>query len=211
MTTKKTPAFTTKRMALNAVMVALYIALSTLAIPLGGLKLTVEHLPVIITAVLFGPLDALLVGGLGELINQMLTFGFTPTTILWMTPAMFRGLSMGLCAKFLAKYAGLNAVIEKKLPIAFLVICVISGLICSLLNTFTLYVDSKMFGYYSYHMVFGVLLVRLGLATVMSGVFGSITLPVVSPERRPVVLYFSAICRHSSSMGRFRATSIAGK
>jgi ECF transporter S component (folate family) len=188
MTTKKTPAFTTKRMALNAVMVALYIALSTLAIPLGGLKLTVEHLPVIITAVLFGPLDALLVGGLGELINQMLTFGFTPTTILWMTPAMFRGLSMGLCAKFLAKYAGLNAVIEKKLPIAFLVICVISGLICSLLNTFTLYVDSKMFGYYSYAMVFGVLWVRLATSAVSSVLMAVVAKPVTVALRKAKII-----------------------
>jgi ECF transporter S component (folate family) len=188
MTTKKTPAFTTKRMALNAVMVALYIALSTLAIPPGGLKLTVEHLPVIITAVLFGPLDALLVGGLGELINQMLTFGFTPTTILWMTPAMFRGLSMGLCAKFLAKYAGLNAVIEKKLPIAFLVICVISGLICSLLNTFTLYVDSKMFGYYSYAMVFGVLWVRLATSAVSSVLMAVVAKPVTVALRKAKII-----------------------
>mgnify|MGYP002512143415 CR=1 FL=1 len=122
----KNKGITAKRLAMDAVLIALYVALSMLAIVLGGFKLTFEHLPVIICAVMFGPVDAMLVGGLGELINQMLTFGFTPTTILWMTPAMFRGLSMGLCAKFLAKYAGLNAVIEKKLPIAFLVICVVN-------------------------------------------------------------------------------------
>ena len=188
MTNNKNTAFSTRRLALNAVMIALYIALSTLAIPLGGLKLTVEHLPVIITAVLFGPLDALLVGGLGELINQMLTFGFTPTTILWMAPAMFRGLSMGLCAKYLAKYAGLNAVIEKKLPIAFLVICVISGLICSLLNTFTLYVDSKMFGYYSYAMVFGVLWVRLATSAVSSVLMAVVAKPVTVALRKAKII-----------------------
>ena len=188
MTNKKTSAFSTKRMALNAVMVALYIALSTLAIPLGGLKLTVEHLPVIITAVLFGPLDALLVGGLGELINQMLTFGFTPTTILWMSPAMFRGLSMGLCAKFLGKYVGLNAVIEKKLPVAFLVTCIISGLICSLLNTFTLYVDSKMFGYYSYAMVFGVLWIRLATSAVSSVLMAVVAKPVAIALRKAKII-----------------------
>jgi ECF transporter S component (folate family) len=188
MTNKKTSTFSTRRLALNAVMIALYIALSTLAIPLGGLKLTVEHLPVIITALLFGPLDALLVGAFGELINQMLTFGFTPTTILWMAPAMFRGLSMGLCAKYLANHAGLTAVIEKKLPVAFLVICVISGLLCSLLNTFTLYVDSKMFGYYSYAMVFGVLWVRLATSAVSSVLMAVVSKPVVIALRKAKII-----------------------
>ena len=178
----------TKRMATNAMLAALYFALSMLAIPMGGLKLTFEHLPIIITALLFGPLDALIVGALGELINQMMTFGFTPTTILWMTPAMFRGLSMGLCAKFLANHAGLPAVLEKKLPVAFLVTCVISGLICSLLNTFTLYVDSKMFGYYSYAMVVGVFWVRLAASAASSVLMSIAGKPVVVALRKAKII-----------------------
>ena len=179
---------TTKRITVNAVMVALYFALSMIAIPMGGLKLTFEHLPVILSALLFGPVDAILVGGLGELINQMLTFGFTPTTILWMTPAMFRGLSMGLAAVLARKTLGLEAVLEKKVPAAFFVVCVISGLICSLLNTFTLYVDSKMFGYYSYAMVFGVLWVRLAASAVSSVLMSLATKPVAVALRKARII-----------------------
>ena len=178
----------TKRMATNAMLAALYFALSMLAIPVGGLKLTFEHLPVIIAALMFGPVDALVIGALGELANQMMTYGFTVTTVLWMAPAMFRGLSMGLCAKFLSKYVGANAVIEKKLPLAFLVTCVISGLICSLLNTFTLYVDSKMFGYYSYAMVFGVLWIRLAASAVSSVVMAVAAKPVLAAMRKAKIV-----------------------
>ena len=35
---------------------------------------------VILCAIVFGPVDAAIVGGVAELLNQMLTFGFTPTT-----------------------------------------------------------------------------------------------------------------------------------
>lgn len=178
----------TKRIALDAVLVALYFALSMIAVPIGGLKLTFEHLPVIICALLFGPVDALLVGGLGELINQMLTFGFTPTTILWMTPAMFRGLSMGLAAVWAGKTLGLEALLEKKAPVAFWITCVISGLICSLLNTFTLYVDSKMFGYYSYAMVFGVLWIRLAASAASSVLMSVAAKPVVAALRKAKVI-----------------------
>ena len=178
----------TRRLVLDAVLVALYFALSMIAVPIGGLKLTFEHLPVIICALLFGPVDAVLVGALAELINQMLTFGFTPTTILWMAPAMFRGLSMGLAAVYAKKSLGLDALLEKKAPVAFLVVCVISGLICSLLNTFTLYVDSKMFGYYSYAMVFGVLWIRLAASAASSVLMSVVAKPVVTALRKAKVI-----------------------
>ena len=176
--------FTARRLAMDAVLVALYFALSMIAIPMGGLKLTFEHLPVILCALLFGPVDALLVGGLGELINQMLTYGFTPTTILWMSPAMFRGLSMGLCAVFAAKRMGMDALLEKKAPVAFFVACVISGLICSMLNTLTLYVDSKMFGYYNYAMVFGVFWIRMAASAVSSVLMAMAAKPVAVALRK---------------------------
>ena len=63
---------------------------------------------------------------------------------------------------------------------AFWVCCVISGLICSLINTFTLYVDSKMFGYYSYAMVFGVLWVRLGASAISSVLMAVVAKPLAA-------------------------------
>ena len=180
--------FSAKRIAVNAALVALYFALSMLAVPIGGFKLTFEHLPIILCAVFFGPVDALIVGALGELINQMLTFGFTPTTILWMAPAMFRGLSIGLCAKLAPKVLGRDALLEKKVPAAFLICCVVSGLICSLINTFTLYVDSKMFGYYSYALVFGVLWLRLGASAISSVLMSVAAKPLVHALRKTNVI-----------------------
>ena len=71
-----------RRMAINAVMIAIYVILSTyFTIPLGGLKITIEALPVILCALLFGPVDGAIVGGLAEFMNQLLTFGITPTTV----------------------------------------------------------------------------------------------------------------------------------
>ena len=181
---KQYSKFSAKRLAINAAMVALYVALSMLAVPIGGFKLTFEHLPIILCAVFFGPVDALIVGALAELLNQMLTFGFTPTTLLWMAPAMFRGLSMGLCAKFAPKILGKEALLEKKVPAAFFVCCIVSGLICSLINTFTLYVDSKMFGYYSYAMVFGVLWLRLGASAISSALMSVVAKPLIHALRK---------------------------
>ena len=188
MSTNNRSSFSAKRMALNAAMVALYVALSMLAVPVGGFKLTFEHMPVILCAVIFGPVDALIVGALGEFTNQMMTFGFTPTTILWMAPAMIRGLCMGMGAILLPRFLGKAGLLEKKVPVVFWIVCVAVGLVCSLVNTFTLYVDSKMFGYYSYAMVFGVLWVRLATSAMSSVVMAIVAKPLVRAMRKARVI-----------------------
>lgn len=174
-----------KRMAMNAVMIAMYVVLSLpfMVLSVGGLKVTFEHFPVVLCAVLFGPIDAMIVGGIGELINQVTSFGFTPTTLLWILPIVVRGLVVGLCTKWLKKGMGQMAIIRKKVPVLFWIVCIISGIISSLLNTFALYVDSKMFGYYTFAMVFGALAVRLLLSAVTSVVIAIAIKPILHAFR----------------------------
>ena len=173
-----------KRLAINAVMVAVYVALTWLVIPIGGLKITFEHFPVVLCAILFGPVDAMLVGGVGELINQMMTFGITPTTLLWILPIVVRGLVVGFGTKVMKNELSLTAIVNKKIPTMFMIVCVLSGIIASLLNTLALYVDSKMFGYYTFAMVFGALAVRILLSVLTSIVIGIAIKPIIIALRK---------------------------
>ena len=187
---KKT-AFSVKRLVLNAVLIALYVVLSYLKIPIGNLlRVNMASFAVIICAVAFSPVDGLAVGFLGEFLAQILgPYGLTPTTILWALPEGVRGLLLGLVMVLFAKKNLTSTVLLKsKSVIWYLLACIITGVIASLINTFALYVDSKMFGYYSYYMVFGVLLIRLGLATVISGALGYVSLTVVSALRKNKII-----------------------
>ena len=174
-----------RRMTINAVLVAIYVICSLyLVIPMGGLKITIEALPVILCAVLFGPVDAAIVGGLAEFLNQLLTFGITPTTALWVLPAVVRGLFVGFCLLPLRKrHAGQNLLLGKRL-IVFYVVCLTSAVIVSCLNTFTLYVDSKMFGYYSYAMVFGSFVLRIITGLIASTAMAALTIPLYTAMRK---------------------------
>ncbi len=172
------------RMSSDAMLIAVYVVLSLIAIPFGGLKFTLEHLPVVFCAVAFGPLDALLVGGIGELFNQLTSFGITPTTGLWVLPILFRGLFMGLCAKLWTKRVSPMAITQKKLPVIFIGMCIISGILSSCLNTFAYYVDSKMFGYYSKALVFGQLTVRLLLSALTSIIIAWSIKPILHALRK---------------------------
>ena len=82
----------TKRLVTVAVLIALYTVLSLFSANLGLIKLTFESFPVLVASLMFGWVDGLLVGAAGGLLNQMLTYGFTVTTLMWILPNAMRGL-----------------------------------------------------------------------------------------------------------------------
>ena len=61
-----------KRLVYDALLIALCTVLGYVSIDMQVMKLTLENLPVIIGAVLFGPVDGMLIGGIGTLLYQML-------------------------------------------------------------------------------------------------------------------------------------------
>lgn len=187
----KDSKFSVKRLAMNAVLIAIYVVLGYMKIPIGNLfRVSLAPFAVIICAVSFSPVDGLIVGFLGEFLAQILgPYGLTPTTLLWALPEAIRGLLLGLVMLiFVKKQLAPQTLLKSKKIVWYLLACIVTGVIASLANTFALYVDSKMFGYYSYHMVFGVLLARLGIATVISGMLGYIALPVVSALRKNKII-----------------------
>ena len=176
--------FSVKRIAIDAVLIAMYFGLSLLSVQLGGIKLTFASLPTIICAMLFGPIDGFLVGFLGAFLEQMIKFGFTATTMLWILPPAFRGLFIGICALLLKKHMSVDAILQTKRPYVYFIACIVSGIIVSTLNTLVFYVDAKMFHYYEYHMIFGVFWIRIASGVASSLLMSIVALPVVAALKR---------------------------
>ena len=150
-----------KRLAVNAVLIAIYYTLRLLNIPFGdAFRFTLAPFAVILCALLYGPVDGLIVGLLGEFMSQILgPYGLTPTTLLWCLGETVRGVSLGLCSMlFLRKWLLSGVRLRGKKLVVLLVCCVATGVLASLCQTFALYVDSNLMGYYNYHMVFGVMI-----------------------------------------------------
>ncbi len=174
-----------KRMVLNAMLVAVYVALSFTEMTFGGIKFSFSALPVVVCALAFGPLDGFVVGFLGEFIAQLLgAYGLTPTTLLWVAPAAVRGLFIGTCVRLLHNRFSAEGLKKPKNQILFYIICMISGVIVSCMNTFTFYVDSNMYGYYNYYAVFGVFWGRIAMGLASSLVMGLATVPVIIALRK---------------------------
>ncbi len=171
----------TKRLAVNAVLIAIYVTLRFWSIPVGdSFRFTLAPFAVILCALLYGPVDGLLVGLLGEFLSQILgPYGLTPTTLLWCIGESARGITLGLCAMLFLKKWLLARPNGKQIAV-LMVCCVLTGVLAALGQTFALYVDSNMFGYYRYEIVFGVMVWRILIYAVLSVIFGYLSLPIIS-------------------------------
>lgn len=89
----------TERMAISGVLIALHLVLCYVAVPAGPITITFAGLPVLIGALLMGPVSGLCIGLLGSLMNQLFSYGLAPTTPLWVLPTALYGLLAGLYAK----------------------------------------------------------------------------------------------------------------
>lgn len=159
----------TLRVAICAVAAALFFVFDLISIKAGPYKITMSGLPVIIIAVMFGPLDALIVGFSGAFLGQLLSYGFTPTTILWCLPAMIRGLFVGI----VAKKANL---MDKK--VIMIITIILSSILVTSINTLVMWLDSIIYEYYSYAYIFGALLTRF-ISGILTAIIYSILTPLI--------------------------------
>ena len=176
----KTNCFPVKRIAIDAVLIAMYFGLSWASVEIGGIKLTFVGLASIIAAMVYGPIDGFLVGFFGAFCEQMLKYGFTPTTLLWVLGPAVRGLFIGCCKLIFKKSMAPENLLKAKRPYVFFAVCIVSGVLVSLLNTMAFYVDAKMFHYYTYELIFGVLWLRLLSGILSSVLMSMVTLPVLA-------------------------------
>lgn len=153
---------TNKRLATLAILIAINVVLSIITpIKLANFKFTFEAFPILVSGILLGPIDGLLVGLLGSGIYQILFsgYGLMITTPLWILPHAISGLIVGLYSK--RHNLRLNST-------QILFITILSALIVTMFNTFAIYVDAKLFGYYSFAYVFGSILFKIAAGIILS-------------------------------------------
>ncbi len=167
--------FTVYQLVIDAMLIAVCAVLGYLAIDLTSIKITFESLPILIAALLFGPIDGITVGALGTLIYQYLRYGFTATTALWMLPYIV----LGFIAGFYAKKQNF-----RYKPKELGVLVVICELVVTLLNTIVILVDSKIYGWYYPTLITGSLAIRLVVCIAKAIVFGIILYPLLSAVRK---------------------------
>ncbi len=169
----------TLRTARIAVLAAACAVLGYIALDLGNIKVTFESLPILLSAFMFGPVEGALTGGIGTFIYQMLRYGVSFTTGLWILPYVLCGLVAGLIVKN-------NRTDKTRMFIAV----IIAEFMVLFINTFVIYIDSKIYGYYSPAYVFGSFAIRTVICAVKSVLFGCV-LPVLTKGLSRAVLNYN--------------------
>lgn len=165
----------TRQLTTDAMLCALCAVLGYVALDLGNIKLTFESLPVLLGGLLFGPIDGMLIGGVGTLLYQLLRYGISATTLLWIVPYVVCGLAAGLGAKM--DHFHLDR--ARTVLLALSAELAVTGL-----NTIPIYVDSKIYGYYFPGIILGVLALRLAISVGKGLAFGLILPELTGAVRR---------------------------
>ena len=169
----------TKKMATNAMLAALCAVLGFIAIDMWTMKITLESFPVNLGALLFGPVDGAIIALLGSFIYQILKYGFSATTLLWIAPGVISALLLGLYAK------------KKDFRLTktqMIVAVLLAELVTTVLNTGVIYVDSKLYGYYFTGYIVMNLIPRFALCIGKGIVYGVVLHPMVETIRKTLKL-----------------------
>lgn len=171
----------TKMLCTEAIMAALFVVFDILATNFssvfgGNIKISLSGLPIIICSILFGPVSGMLVGLVGAFVSQMITYGITATTALWILPAVVRGLITGLL--FIA--------FGRKLNFGYVtLITVISSIIVTAINTLVGYIDSLVYGY-PYAVFAMTTLTRFVTGVATAVVYSIILVPIIKELKKHV-------------------------
>ena len=159
----------------------MYLPLSLYAaVQMGNVRISFGSLPVVAAALLFGPVDAVIVAMVGEFFKQILTYGVTYTTVLYLIPPALRGLVVGLAA-VLALRQGQR--LEDRRALCYAV-CVAAALCTTVGNTLVNWLDSVLMGYYFPGLILGDLVWRLIVGMLNAVVMASLAIPLVKTLRK---------------------------
>lgn len=173
----------TKKLCRIALMAALYLLLKRfLGIELGTLKINFATLPVVLAALLFGPMEAVTVAALGEFIYQILSpYGITATTLLYVAAPAVRGLVIGLAGRMSRRP------LETR-PVVCYAVCIAAAVLTTLFNTAVNALDSIIYGYFTYTYVFGNLVTRLTTGMLIAAIITTLAMPIAGVLRRQSAL-----------------------
>ena len=170
-----------------ALLTAMVVLLKrTLAIETPYIKINFAPLPIMLAAMLFGPVEGMVVGLLGEFIAQITgPYGLAPTTVLYVAPAAIRGVVVGLGAVGCRR----TGRIERR-PVVCYAVGIAGAVLTTVGNTVSIWLESVM-----YHTEFMVhipfLPARFANGIITALAVTTVCIPLVHALRRSGVVKYA--------------------
>lgn len=171
-----------------ALLIAMMFLLKrTIAIETPFIKINFAPLPIMLAAMLFGPVEGMTVGLLGELIAQIIgPYGLAPTTVLYVAPAAIRGFVIGLGTLW-CRRTGRR--IENQ-PVVCYTAGIAGAVLTTVANTVSIWLESMMYHTeFMVHIPFLPIRFANGIATALA--VTTLCIPLVHALRRSGVLKYA--------------------
>lgn len=180
--------FNIYKICMIALLTAMMILLKrTIAVETPYFKFNFASLPIVLAAMLFGPVEGAAVGLLGEFAAQVTgPYGLAPTTVLYVAPAAIRGIVVGFGALG-CRRSGKR--LESR-PVLCYIVCILGAIMTTAGNTVSIWLESQM-----YHTSFAAYLPGLpvrfatGIATAVC--ITTVCIPLVHALRRSGVVRYA--------------------
>ena len=167
----------TKQLVLYAVLAAVFVILAFISVGTNNFKASFESLATLIAGITLGPLAGFLVGLVGELIYQMIQYGFDATTVLWLIPYAVSGLVAGLFGR---SY-------KFELSVKQIILAVIFSELClTVLNTPVNAISAIIQGWGNWATILAGIPLRLAIMAVRIVVFAVIVPPLYKAVKKVV-------------------------
>lgn len=167
----------TYKLAAIGILSALCIVLSCLSVKTGPLTISFASLPIYVAAFYLGTPEAILVALLGGAADQIISYGISATTPLWLIPGILRATTASLLSYWY------NKCYKKPIETSYivtLVACVIPSLICTFATTTVMAIDALLFDYFSWTYILSSLGMRLFSSTIVAVLCGIVISPIVN-------------------------------
>lgn len=143
------------RMCEISMVSALSFVLGRLTLSFDNLKITFAAFPILLLACVspyWG--DAAIASFVAQFLSQMLTYGLSMTTVLWIFPSVFRAVVFWFLV---------HKILKNNLhKVSYYIGAVVIAVSVTVLNTLVIALDAIIFGYYTPIYVYGMFFVRLG-------------------------------------------------
>lgn len=127
------------RISVASSMAALSIILDLVSVRTNASKFTLYGLPLLFAGMFFGPWVGGLAGLVSGFISQVILYGITPTTPIWMIAPMAWGWLSGFFY---------HRILHRKLQVSSVIITIVStSLIVTLCNTAAMWLDGLIYHY----------------------------------------------------------------
>lgn len=160
-----------------------YLLAAFCTVNVGQIRISIDQLPVLLLAIICGPIESAITAIIGSAVYQIQNYGFSWMIIPWTISYTLRGIIVGYGCRYLTKR---NDDKPWKRPVQFMALLCFAAVVTTVMNTALIWIDASQNGMFSMTLVFDNFYTRLFISTFVSVTIGLVLPPISEAAERRI-------------------------